>query len=268
MNANYEYKTAPVSIQRGTKRLTNLPHLHDEIELVYVLKGSTVAYADQTVCEIGKGELYISFPNQIHYYNSAENSLFYVLIVTPKLFYGKRELLSGSVPLENHITLDENDKIAEYIETIVGLPEESDISDYTGYLNLLLPRILGKLSLKPSVNGEDSTLRSILEFCTANYSEDLSLEYVAEHLHLSRFHISRLFNRKLGLSFSEYVNKLRVRESCDLLRDPDKKIADISEEVGFGSIRTYNRAFKEIHGKTPAEYREALSTLPRWRVLK
>ena len=100
MNANYEYKTAPVSIQRETKQLTTLPHLHDEIELVYVLKGSTVAYADQSVCEIGEGELYISFPNQIHYYSSAENSLFYVLIVTPKLFYGKRELLSGNVPIE------------------------------------------------------------------------------------------------------------------------------------------------------------------------
>lgn len=267
MNANYEYKTAPVSIQRETKQLTTLPHLHDEIELVYVLKGSTVAYADQSVCEIGEGELYISFPNQIHYYSSAENSLFYVLIVTPKLFYGKRELLSGNVPIENHISTDEDGKIAEYIEAIVHLPETSDISEYTGYFNLLLPKILGKLSLKPSISGEDSTLRNILEFCTANYSEELSLEYVAEHLHLSRFHISRLFNQKLGLSFSDYVNKLRVRESLDLLRDPDKKIADISEEVGFGSIRTYNRAFKEIHGKTPVEYRDAISTMPRWRVL-
>ena len=267
MNANYEYKTAPVSIQRETKQLTTLPHLHDEIELVYVLKGSTVAYADQSVCEIGEGELYISFPNQIHYYSSAENSLFYVLIVTPKLFYGKRELLSGNVPIENHISTDEDGKIAEYIEAIVDLPETSDISEYTGYFNLLLPKILGKLSLKPSISGEDSTLRNILEFCTANYSEELSLEYVAEHLHLSRFHISRLFNQKLGLSFSDYVNKLRVRESLDLLRDPDKKIADISEEVGFGSIRTYNRAFKEIHGKTPVEYRDAISTMPRWRVL-
>ena len=267
MNANYEYKTAPVSIQRETKQLTTLPHLHDEIELVYVLKGSTVAYADQSVCEIGEGELYISFPNQIHYYSSAENSLFYVLIVTPKLFYGKRELLSGNVPIENHISTDEDGKIAEYIEAIVHLPETSDISEYTGYFNLLHPKILGKLSLKPSISGEDSTLRNILEFCTANYSEELSLEYVAEHLHLSRFHISRLFNQKLGLSFSDYVNKLRVRESLDLLRDPDKKIADISEEVGFGSIRTYNRAFKEIHGKTPVEYRDAISTMPRWRVL-
>ena len=267
MNANYEYKTAPVSIQRETKQLTTLPHLHDEIELVYVLKGSTVAYADHSVCEIGEGELYISFPNQIHYYSSAENSLFYVLIVTPKLFYGKRELLSGNVPIENHISTDEDGKIAEYIEAIVHLPETSDISEYTGYFNLLLPKILGKLSLKPSISGEDSTLRNILEFCTANYSEELSLEYVAEHLHLSRFHISRLFNQKLGLSFSDYVNKLRVRESLDLLRDPDKKIADISEEVGFGSIRSYNRAFKEIHGKTPVEYRDAISTMPRWRVL-
>ena len=195
------------------------------------------------------------------------NSLFYVLIVTPKLFYGKRELLSGNVPIENHISTDEDGKIAEYIEAIVHLPETSDISEYTGYFNLLLPKILGKLSLKPSISGEDSTLRNILEFCTANYSEELSLEYVAEHLHLSRFHISRLFNQKLGLSFSDYVNKLRVRESLDLLRDPDKKIADISEEVGFGSIRTYNRAFKEIHGKTPVEYRDAISTMPRWRVL-
>ncbi len=263
MNANYEYKTSPVSIQRGTARLTTIPHLHNEIELVYVVKGSTVAYADRNVCEVSRGELYISFPNQIHYYASAEDSLFYVLIVTPRLFYGKKELLSSNIPQNNSIKLDR--EIDGYINTIVGLSKESDISEYTGYFNLLFSKLLKKLSLKPIATGEHSALQSILEFCSTHFSEDLSLDYVAENLHLSRYHISRLFSQKLELSFSDYVNMLRVRESCDLLRDPDKKIADISEEVGFGSIRTYNRAFKAIHKKTPAQYRESLASLPGWR---
>ncbi len=265
MNVNYEYKTAPVSIQRGTPRLTSLPHLHNEIELVYVAKGSTVAYADRNVCEIGEGELYISFPNQIHYYASAPDSLFYVLIVTPNLFYGKKELLASNLPLYNSLKRD--DKITEYVNTLVSLSEESDISEYAGYFNLLFSHLFKKLPLRPTVTGEHSTLRSIIEFCSANFSEDLSLDFVSENLHLSRYHISRLFNQKLELSFSDYVNMLRVRESCDLLRDPEKKIADISEEVGFGSIRTYNRAFKAIHGKTPAEYRESLASLPGWQTL-
>ena len=57
------------------------------------------------------------------------------------------------------------------------------------------------------------------------------------------------------MSFNNCINTFRINKSCDLLGETDKKISEISEEVGFGSIRTFNRAFMEIMNLTPLEYR-------------
>ena len=62
-------------------------------------------------------------------------------------------------------------------------------------------------------------------------------------------------NKRLKQNFNEYINNLRIAEACNLLRESDKKIADISEDVGFGTIRSFNRAFKLSIGVSPAEYR-------------
>ena len=54
---------------------------------------------------------------------------------------------------------------------------------------------------------------------------------------------------------------LRIDKACDLLEETDKKTADISEDVGFGSIRTFNRAFLQISGITPLKYRNRYKIL-------
>jgi AraC-like DNA-binding protein len=98
----------------------------------------------------------------------------------------------------------------------------------------------------------------VLDYCTKNFSNDLTLDILAEDLHVSKFHISHLLNQKLGISFSTYLNNIRVHRACFLLNNSDNKISDISEEVGFGSIRSFNRAFKSVMNMTPLEYRNQI----------
>jgi transcriptional regulator GlxA family with amidase domain len=62
-------------------------------------------------------------------------------------------------------------------------------------------------------------------------------------------------NEKLGLSFVTYLNTLRIHNACDLLEDTDKKMAEISADVGFGSIRSFNRAFQTAMNMSPSDYR-------------
>ena len=72
-----------------------------------------------------------------------------------------------------------------------------------------------------------------------------------------------MINRKLNQNFNEYINNLRIAEACNLLRETNIKIADISEDVGFGTIRSFNRAFKQITGISPAVYREKNAVLKK-----
>lgn len=253
--AKYEYKSNPVSLQKQAPSLTPVPHLHKELEMVYVEKGSMTAFTDENVCTVEQGDLYISFPDQIHYYKYSKGGIFKVLIVTPDMFLGLKDTLYGSIPESNCVKLSPDDPVRNYINRICEVSGETALTEYTGWFNLLLASILPRLQLKPSITTEHSTLHTILDFCSAHYTEDLSLDYVAGAVHLSRCYISHLFSKKLSLGFNDYINMLRVRQACYLLQDSDAKIADISEEVGFGSIRSFNRAFLKNMGKTPAEYR-------------
>ena len=69
MGLLYEKKTEPISIGK-TRALTSIPHLHKEIEIIYVIEGNAYATADNKRFEIKPGDIFISFPNQIHHYQN------------------------------------------------------------------------------------------------------------------------------------------------------------------------------------------------------
>ena len=105
--------------------------------------------------------------------------------------------------------------------------------------------------------GDSDALRAIVSYCTQNFSENLSLSMLEEKLHLNKYYISHLFSGKLGLRFNDYINSLRISEACKLLANSDLSITDISERVGFNTLRTFNRAFiKQMHC-SPSAYRKS-----------
>jgi xylan 1,4-beta-xylosidase len=102
---------------------------------------------------------------------------------------------------------------------------------------------------------DSNSLRAIVAFCSANYNKELSLSMLEEHLHLNRYYISHLFNDKLGLRFNDYINAMRLSEACRRLIHSDDTITSISDQVGFATLRTFNRAFVKRLGISPSEYR-------------
>jgi AraC-like DNA-binding protein len=89
---------------------------------------------------------------------------------------------------------------------------------------------------------------------------DLSLRALAQQLHTSTHHLSHILNQRLGQSFYELINQLRVREVQRCLRDPAyaaQSILDIALDSGFSSKATFNAAFRRYAGTTPSEYRHA-----------
>lgn len=64
-----------------------------------------------------------------------------------------------------------------------------------------------------------------------------------------------MMSSKLNMGFNDYVNSLRVSNACKYLRKTDKSITEISNIVGFNTLRTFNRAFRKQLGITPSEYR-------------
>jgi YesN/AraC family two-component response regulator len=108
-------------------------------------------------------------------------------------------------------------------------------------------------------SGELSALKNIVDYCSRNYTKEISLETLSKELHISKYYISHLFGSRLNMRFNDYVNSLRVSEACRLLRATTMGITDISAQVGFNTLRTFNRSFVKQMGQSPSEYRRRLA---------
>ena len=64
-----------------------------------------------------------------------------------------------------------------------------------------------------------------------------------------------MINSRLHIGFNDYVNSLRISSACKRLVKSDDTVTEISETVGFNTLRTFNRAFRKQMGMTPSEYR-------------
>lgn len=95
-------------------------------------------------------------------------------------------------------------------------------------------------------------------YITENYRDEMSLETVARVVNMSANYFSEKFTEATGLRFVEYVTRTRIEKACNLLQNPRPRISEIAFEIGFQSLSQFNRAFKQITGKSPREYRRGL----------
>jgi AraC-like DNA-binding protein len=87
------------------------------------------------------------------------------------------------------------------------------------------------------------------------YAEPLDVRAVAAVAHLSEAHFSRSFRAVFGETPHRYLQRRRVERSMFLLRETDRSVTDVCLDVGFSSLGTFSRTFREIVGLTPSDYR-------------
>lgn len=96
------------------------------------------------------------------------------------------------------------------------------------------------------------------QFISSNYSEDLSLSTVAKAVHMSTFYFCKQFKKATGLSFTNYLGRVRVEKAKEMLLDPHVRISEVAYECGFQSLTHFNRVFRKLVGESPTAYRTRL----------
>ncbi|CAH1212506.1 Regulator of RpoS [Paenibacillus plantiphilus] len=105
-------------------------------------------------------------------------------------------------------------------------------------------------------SGGDRAVEVALQYMKTQYNEDLSLEKVASIVYLNPVYFSQLFKQKTGKGFKEYIIHLRLEQAKQMLRNPQLKITDIAERVGYHDIRHFSQVFRKKYNATPSEYRQ------------
>ena len=247
-------------IYNGESPLCCNPHLHYHIELLYVSKGKTSAYADSQRHEVGEGDLFISFSNQVHRFSDSDPEEYVLLIFTPEFSEEFSALLTEGLPESN--ILVGADRFPSLISLIYRIDDEirhdreNRLAVIRGALISFFGELLRYMPLTRTRSTETRTLRSIVDFCSKNYHTAISLHTLEKELHISKYYISHIFGNRLGISFSDYLNSIRVSHACRCLRQTDMGITEIADFVGFNTSRTFNRAFVRHIGMSPREYRK------------
>ena len=261
----YEKKSLDLECRNhadSSGRLQCMPHLHRELEVVCMLGGESVAYADSTRCVLSPGDVFLAFPNQIHSYETYTDERFILFILRPDLMPELMDTFNVGLPespVIKGLLLDPNARnLLDLLTDACG--KKKNGTPYVnslrrGYLLAFFSELLSHMSIKRLPVGDSGALRDIVSFCAQNYAENLSLSMLEEHLHLNKYYISHLFSGKLGIRFNDYINSLRISEACKLLSNSDISVTEISERVGFNTLRTFNRAFIKQIGVSPSEYR-------------
>lgn len=258
----YQSNHPSVSISKETS-LINEDHLHNEIEMIICTKGNFEAIVDNVGYPVERGQIFLSFPNQRHYYICNTEPLeCYILIFSYNILKESENYIKSSLP-ENPVATAQNfDMIVSLCEVLKD--NHNSIDDFAklksiGYCKVLCGEILSNFSFVPEVKSNSDVIENIIKYCNENYMNEIHLSDIEENVHVNRYYISHLFKHKIKMGFNEYIHSMRIKDACKQLSESDLSITVIASNVGYNTVRSFNRSFLKITGCTPSKYREIKS---------
>lgn len=108
------------------------------------------------------------------------------------------------------------------------------------------------------------SIQQAIDYIEENLTKNLSIEELAEVAALSPFYFQRLFHRLVKLPICEYTKMRRLSRACELLRDTNRSVVDIAEELCFSSHSNFTRAFKKVFEITPEQMRHVRTVLNQY----
>lgn len=148
--------------------------------------------------------------------------------------------------------------LSKDISSLIRMIEKSDnIKDLNAILEEIAISVVSKVNIYNN-RGIKLIMQRAIEFIDENYSEQISLNEIAEHTFVSTYYISRLFKKELGKNFVEYLNEIRITKAKELLKDLRFKTYEVAELVGISDAHYFSKLFKRYEGITPSEYRDTV----------
>lgn len=117
--------------------------------------------------------------------------------------------------------------------------------------------IENKLSL--SVKSKHKNITRAIQYIYDNYNKDISIQSTCEYLNVSESYLSHLFKEETGFTFLEYTTLYRLSMACKLLKEPNVRINEVAQAVGYRDQHYFSYIFKKNLGVSPNYFKENLS---------
>lgn len=248
-------------------------HLHQDLEIGLVTEGSVTVSTNHSRRLFTAGEAYLINPMEPHEFISAGGD---AVILAIQLFPGfGRHFFPDAAAIrfasqpELGSVYAENSRRFLLLKSICLLLAESYLARGENYefrcLSLassLLQQLTENvpwsvMSVEDSLSAKQRAERifSITDYIQRNFNRKLLLSEIALREKLTLSYLSHFFKDTMGVTFQEYLNRVRFDHACMLLEKTERSILDISVSSGFSDVRYFNRMFQLHHGCSPSAYR-------------
>lgn len=240
------------------------PAVRDHYLIHFVKSGKGRLYIDNKEFEINKNEGFLICPNDITYYEADEKEPWDYVWVG---FNGiKAPNYIKQMGLGRYNPIIKSHKGEFIIQCMSEIFEATKIKrsrevKMLGYLYLLLSTLLEESEDVSSPDYKDEYVAKAVEYIEMNYSREISIQKLADHLCLNRSYFSNLFKQTLNISPQNFLIQYRISRSCELMKQYNNlSIGDISRSVGYTDPLIFSKTFKKIKGFSPSEYLAKIHT--------
>ena len=256
MLANHEHRIYPdhTLVWVGKYRnLKNISHWHFDHEIAVCESGEALISLDQETYTLQKGQCIYLRGQSVHSVLSAPDATLYVSLFSDALI----SRITDNYCLINPVFTDEL-HVLDTLERIRSACFKKD-RFYDEISNALMQGLIAELFSvrdiqKAAVSTSPVTERyKKLLYDIDENTESYSFTRAVDFMNMSEAYFSRFFKRVSGMTFSMYLNHIRVNKALDLLRDRNMTMTEIAMHCGFDTIRNFNRVFKQITGYAPRE---------------
>ncbi len=235
---------------------------HPMPELTYVDQGSLHSVADGQDLLLKQGDIVIYGPNQWH--------MQYADIgVAPRFVTISFDLAGGDLKQLMNRKFTAPQQAVQLLQQM--LREQERMDDYSNdiiisQLNLLLLTLLrqtssqkdAKLQTANAVHSENEIIRQAQIFISTHIREKLSVPLVARQVDVSPSYLTALFHKNLQISPGEYIRRIKLQESKQMIRENDLNFTEIAAALQYSTVHHFSRQFKEKFGITPTEYAKSV----------
>ncbi|MFC7336628.1 helix-turn-helix domain-containing protein [Haloferula chungangensis] len=248
-------------------------HYHPEIELTWILEGDGERLIGDSMESFGKGDLVLigaSVPHRFRNWQRARarsrviqfrREIFGDAFLQLPEFVDISRLLDESLrglSFSPSTTAKVQDQMADLFSSEPGPRQITQLLDILHQLSEDRERkpLASLIYNHPIKLQKIDRLERVLNFLEQNWQDNITLKDAAEVAALHPQSVSRFFRQHLGMSFQDYLIRLRLARAARDLLESDRTVADIAFHSGFNNLTNFNRHFKTIYQQSPSHYRK------------
>lgn len=236
-------------------------HTHNFFEMEFALSGSVNHLINNQITTFQGGDIWLISPTTVHhFYGDAVHPGVerYLLLFDPTFISNTvwRAIDVQTIPLCIHLEGKDFDTLQNMFQLLLSYAD-NQVLPRTEFVKWTLEWIilhLFKKHLLSKTAPVPSQLQPALVYIQTHFRENITINEVADVVHFSAEHFSRIFHKSIGMSYKDYILNLRLTHAYSILHAPNIKVGEACFQSGFNSPEYFSRAFKKKFGISPLQH--------------